>query len=451
MSRADRICRRIIQLMAIAALLLLGYVIIGRFEELRQHFSRMAAVYLLPIGSLALLTTVIGWSRRPIHALALTVLLSLLLPIYAFEGWLIVQYEQTEAKVMQAAQRLGYPYDGRTVTEVVTAERQRLASDRVHSFFRLVTALEHEQLMLLGNTPRHRIVYCNEIGPYMIFDADRHGFNNPDLLWQQQRPDLMLIGDSYTQGACIPDGKDLASSIRQAIPGTLNLGMGGNDPFLNLATLVEYAVPMRPRRVLWFHFAGNDLSGMMGNRNHPILQRYVNDGHFSQQLLQRSDEIEQRMVRFYREQIATQPVEPRRPLYQRVLTRGHLDHWWRLYFLRNRLGLVHWSGETIDFDLFRRIMQRARDVAVENHIELTIVNVPHVYQIGKPADGAQQQVQSIVQSLSLPWYDLLLPFATVTNPASLYAFQYSGGHFSPAGNQQAAQAVLHHLSSGGPP
>ncbi|MBF0125245.1 MAG: hypothetical protein HQL60_07910, partial [Magnetococcales bacterium] len=138
--------------------------------------------------------------------------------------------------------------------------------------------------------------------------------------------------------------------------------------------------------------------------------------------------------------------EPRRPLYQRLLTWGHLDHLLRLYFLRNRLGLVHWSGDQVDFELFRRIMRRARDVAQQNGIALTIVNVPHVYQIGQPVDGAQQQVRAIVQSLGLSWYDLLVPFAAVANPGSLYAFQYSGGHFSPAGNQLAAAALLSQLA-----
>ncbi|MBF0124612.1 MAG: SGNH/GDSL hydrolase family protein, partial [Magnetococcales bacterium] len=310
MSRIDAVCRRLIQLMAITAGLLLGYIVVGRFDELQAHFNRMALIYLLPVGGFALLTAIIGWMRRPIHALALTLLLSLLLPLYLFEGWLIIQYEQLETKVSQAAQRFGYAYDDRTINQVVADEQKRLASERVHPFFRLVTALEQEQWLILGNTPNHRIVYCNEVGPYMIFDTDRHGFHNPDGLWQRGAPELMLIGDSYTQGACIPDGRDLASHIRRTIPHTINLGMGGNDPLLNLASLIEYAVPMRPKRVLWLHFAGNDLSGMMGNRSHPILQRYVNDGHFSQQLIQRSGEIEQRMSRFYREQLAVQSAEP---------------------------------------------------------------------------------------------------------------------------------------------
>ena len=83
------------------------------------------------------------------------------------------------------------------------------------------------------------------------------------LIYGMKKIDIVALGDSFTHGACIPDNKNYVNLIRENYSNILNLGIGGNNPLSNLAALIEYALPKKPRIILWFHFAGNDLAGMM--------------------------------------------------------------------------------------------------------------------------------------------------------------------------------------------
>ncbi len=67
--------------------------------------------------------------------------------------------------------------------------------------------------------------------------------------------------------------------------------MGGNGPLMNLMALTEYLAPKRPKVVLWFFFAGNDLSDLLLESKSALLTRYLEDG-FNQGLLGRQTEID---------------------------------------------------------------------------------------------------------------------------------------------------------------
>ena len=134
----------------------------------------------------------------------------------------------------------------------------------------------------MGNIPHKVIVYCNEVGQYMVFKSDRHGFNNPDEIWDKDGVDIVALGDSFAHGACMPKNDGFVSIIRKKYPSIINLAIGGNNPQANLAAMKEYALAKKPRYILWFHFAGNDLSGMMSHKDHPIYKKYVYEDFFSE-------------------------------------------------------------------------------------------------------------------------------------------------------------------------
>jgi hypothetical protein len=79
-------------------------------------------------------------------------------------------------------------------------------------------------------------------------------------------------------GAACPPTKILSLLFRDRYPATLNLGGGGNGPLLMLATLKEYAEPVKARTVLWFYFEDNDLTDLRKEKNAPLLMRYLTDG-----------------------------------------------------------------------------------------------------------------------------------------------------------------------------
>jgi hypothetical protein len=74
----------------------------------------------------------------------------------------------------------------------------------------------------------------------------------------------------------------------------LNLGVWANGPLSELATLLEYVRPIRPKSVLWFYFEGNDVADLAEEKTNPIIMQYL-ERDSSQNLPGRQNEIDQKI------------------------------------------------------------------------------------------------------------------------------------------------------------
>ena len=79
----------------------------------------------------------------------------------------------------------------------------------------------------LSGVSNSRTIHCNENGYYSIYNSDRYGFNNPDESWDEKEIEYLLVGDSFTHGACVNRPNDIGSLLR-------NLS---NKPVLNLVMM----------------------------------------------------------------------------------------------------------------------------------------------------------------------------------------------------------------------
>ena len=158
------------------------------------------------------------------------------------------------------------------------------------------------RLPLSGLSEKITIVK-NETGKFMIYPSDRYGFNNPDLEWDAPHTQWLLTGDSLAQGVAVQEGEDIAGQIR-SITGenVITLGMGGNGPLSQLATLKEYAEPKKPKTVLWLYYESNDLDDLIAEKSVPLLTSYLQP-EFSQNLIHRQTEIDERIGKYVAERI----------------------------------------------------------------------------------------------------------------------------------------------------
>lgn len=366
---------------------------------------------------------------KKLASLALAILVTLL-ALYVVEVWLYLDDRDYRGRVARIAASRGVEMDDRTVAEVVDDLRARGVN--AQPFFRLISRAR--DLMPVGNTPNRTIVFCNETGRYMVFRTDRHGFHNPDPLWDGE-VDVVLLGDSFVQGACEPDGRDFANLLRADGLSVLNLGMGGNGPQLNLATLIEYAVPMRPKLVVWVHYAGNDLIDMRRHRLVARLREYVDVGA-SHDLIHRSDEVERLMEGFFESHGAefAQNAEPDallpEPGWQSLL---------RLPNLRRELGLAGAPRESPDFEYLARTVERAGKIAEEAGIDLAFVVLPSEAQLWVQPDGFEvEKTKEILSAKGAPAFDLT-PVFRAAGEEAVYALGADGGHLSANGNRIVAE------------
>jgi hypothetical protein len=92
--------------------------------------------------------------------------------------------------------------------------------------------------------------------PYSV-RLDRHGFRNAEDL---DTADVAVIGDSFIEAAETPSDRIMTSVLSRLTKSTVaNLGRGGYSPQQELIVLQRYALPLRPKVVVWTFYEGNDL------------------------------------------------------------------------------------------------------------------------------------------------------------------------------------------------
>jgi len=181
----------------------------------------------------------------------------------------------------------------------------------------LFTNFNDLTLLPLSGVSSIKTILCNENGYMSYYFSDRYGFNNPDNEWKQIEEnkrdesggininphslkknqkdynwdvEYVLLGDSFTHGACVNRPNDIGSVLRNLSKKTvLNLGYGGNGPLIEYATFREY-VNFTARNVLFF-FYENDLYDLKKELENKILANYLNDKSFSQNLKKKQTEI----------------------------------------------------------------------------------------------------------------------------------------------------------------
>ena len=91
----------------------------------------------------------------------------------------------------------------------------------------------------------------------IAFTYDQQGYRNATQLHDTE---VVLIGDSYIEGAYVSDDQTVASKLEMRLGKPVgNLGIAGYGSLQELVVLKKDAPRYRPSIVVWFFFEGNDL------------------------------------------------------------------------------------------------------------------------------------------------------------------------------------------------
>ena len=262
--------------------------------------------------------------------------------------------------------------------------------------------------------------------------------------WENEL-ELAAIGDSFTQGACVDRGRGFFDEIREGRGAALNLGMSGNGPLLELATLKEYLPPLAPRLVLWFFYPGNDLFDLDFERRNTLLVRYL-EGGFRQHLVERQDEIDRRIAAWL-------------DAAQARFTSGRLamlidgeasvvDRMAEFLSLRplRRLA-VSAAPPDHDFALLGRVMREARRTVDQWRGRLVFVYLPdHIAVPLLPAAAREDREKTldVIRALHIPIIDVAAETQSVKRSDLFYN---STSHFSEQGNRIVADITRRHLAA----
>jgi hypothetical protein len=316
-----------------------------------------------------------------------------------------------------------------------------------------------QELIPLGAISNEVTILCNENGQWVTYLSDEHGFNNPDEIWHSNHMKIATVGDSFTQGYCVPTEKSFVGLIRQRVPATMNLGIAGNGPLLMLATIKEYLPRFKPTIVLWFYFEGNDLIELHKEQKSRLLMHYLKKVDFSQHLLDRQDDIDQALT----DEIASQTALERERQANRLANQrkisSKLEEFLKLSELRQMLSFVpgvesqelqllsEVEGPTMD--LLREVLSQAKGHVSAWGGTLYFVYLPTwTRYFDTPEIGVEQrpQILHLVNSLGIPLIDIHPVFQGQDDVRSLFPFRETG-HYNEKGHRLVAEEVLKAISS----
>ena len=281
-------------------------------------------------------------------------------------------------------------------------------------------------------------VFCNESGEYSVYDSDRYGLNNDDRVYDADGPRVILIGDSFAHGACVSAGEDTASNLRQLGIDAVNLGLWGNGPYLELASLIEYGVKLSPSTVFWLYFDGNDLHEASYEHQIPLLRRYLERG-FEQNLIDRQLEVDE----YWKRLIADREREAIKARPRTVIT--ELKSLLLVSRIRRMVGLGQvWSGSppttTEPLPLMRQILSRAAQAASDAGGELFFVYIADGYNYIDGAPPERAGVLEMIKELDIPLIDFSDVLESTGDPLNFFPFRIPA-HYSAEGYRLLADTL----------
>ena len=169
-----------------------------------------------------------------------------------------------------------------------------LKSNQRASISFVIRGYQRPPIYALSHLSFANIIFEGPTKGIKSYKSDRFGFNNPDQVYEQTENRIILMGDSFVHGYHVNEGNDIASHMRKLGHNTINLGQGGNGPIQNLAILREYTNHLSPNVIFWFFYSNDliDLERQVTQHDKYIYNNYVNNESFSQNLINRQDEID---------------------------------------------------------------------------------------------------------------------------------------------------------------
>ena len=188
------------------------------------------------------------------------------------------------------AKKLNLPFDKRNLKEVYNDLKKDYENINF-AYSGVSFNLNGVPIKSFGTISKSKIIMCNVIGKWIVYNSDRYGFNNPDELWDRN-VEIVIIGDSYVQGHCVENKFNIRSVMSNiSNKNILSLSMKGLGPMSELAIFKEYGLQKKPKDVILF-FNLTDLDDLRIEKKNKILKEYLRNKNFSQNLKKIQSDID---------------------------------------------------------------------------------------------------------------------------------------------------------------
>ena len=378
----------------------------------------------------------------------------------------------------------GVNYDNRYIKEVVLSAR-----DEGEECFAamcsniILRAGWTKKLVPLSGIPNTRTINCNELGIFSEYKSDRYGFNNPDQSWEifsnEKNLDFILLGDSFTQGSCVPQKYTIAGQIRNFGYSALSLGCSANGPLASLAALREYGKLGSTKNIVYIFTAGNDIYDLVEEEK-TILNKYFEDESFLQNLSSDNNKLKvvSHLKKFHDERLYSYFHNNDMNLVMRNITESEnqfsVHRIFKLTHLRWKIGKADLVGNWYRYNKFKKIkanyesneykknmskfynvVQKIQDTAREQNAKFIVAYLYSPNRDNKAMTDAaksfnflfKEKILKNLNDMEIQVIDLESALKKIEDQDSLYPLGDAKtlgmhfGHFSPKGYEIIAEEI----------
>jgi hypothetical protein len=380
----------------------------------------------------------------------LITLLTIVFSLYSFQFYYIYNYNKkvkyfnkqfnNNEKRINLFKKNNSVYDTRNrkeiyEQEVLRNENKTLSISPAYSF------INEDDLLPLSGLANKITIYCNENGYYAEYLSDRHGFNNPDEEWDKSKNKVIALGDSFINGACVNRPYDLVSVLRKNSDkknlAYLNLGMDSNGPGFQLATLKEYHTK-ETEFILWFYYENNDLAEAERDSKNIILQKYLNQPNFKQNLTLNQRSLDQKINKKIQEEYKKVKEEEIKEEYKSIIKYSDFI---KFKYLRNQ---IHLNKDKHNLEKYKSYLTEAKNFATSKGSEFIFIFLPEFERYNlkyRQRDKNYMEIIKLVNELDIDIIDLNTKlFLKQENPNIFFPFGMNG-HYNKEGYSKAAEII----------
>ena len=320
------------------------------------------------------------------------------------------------------------------------------------------------EILAISGVSKRKTIVCNETGEYLIYTSDRYGFNNPNHLWDK-KIDAITLGDSMTLGECVPPGNDIASLLRKKVnKNIINLGMGGNGPLFQLATLKEYYDLTNANKIIWIYYEGNDLLDLHNEKKNKILVKYLIP-NFKQNLNEIHEILDKKILEVIDEEYSEYQSNKKKSFFLLWKVRSNIKNFLikknkdkNGFNIDNKKNIPNVYKKLINIEsgnpykdnlnYYKKILKSVKQFSIENNLENYFVYIPSVARFNGEFQDTNKlfekdMVLSIANDLNFGIIDTHeIFFKNQNNPLKYFPFNGKRRHFNTEGYEVISDIIM---------
>tara|TARA_B100000579_G_scaffold438031_1_gene471121 strand:- start:9990 stop:11333 length:1344 start_codon:yes stop_codon:yes gene_type:complete len=425
------------------AIFILAIIIINPFEI----FSYLPKYLFYLIFLLFIASFLSLFINNHIDVYLTVISISLFFSIYLAEIYLAYKnynYVETNPNILNEKNKLNIEYDKRSKFKIFNDLKKEnlnvVMAVPPLSYLFSGNVSKEKSLFPLSGISNSKTIHCNESGYYSIYKSDRYGFNNPDDVWDEQKINLIIIGDSFVHGACVNRPNDLSSSLRTNYKlNVINLGYSSNGPLIEYATLREY-YSTNIEKVVWVFFEGNDILDLKFEKENLILSNYLNDTNFTQEL-----KYKQEKINTLNQQVI---FNEKKYYFKKLIKLGNLKE---IFINLNNVKKkqITYNKNIKDKDIleFVEVIYKAKKFSNENNLDFYFVYLPDANRIldTNYDDKIYNNVKNELNKLGIKFIDLKKTmFGNNDNYLDYFPFKQIG-HFNELGYYRMSKEIYNFI------